>query len=430
MAITCQALITRCEDSSRKKIGRSGYTGAPIPKAIVIHKLNGTIEGYPDQLCSPLPRFLCPVNPITCAYPFTNNPKGVHFIVTETGYTQFAELSETTLGLDYIDGTWTGLTALMPITDVNGPFIHVVVDGNCADKLVTLLCCIATTLGVSLPIIAASDLQTDRPEIILNPQLQAQVDNCFVSGGFVNPPDIFDLEDRVTALEACCTANTSDIIVIEGQIVEINTELADHEERIVTLEAKVVDIYEKIAIIPTLQAQIVTLVNQVTDILNRCCPKKVDSQCFHYQLTAGDEMIITANQPVWLNLPTKIEDRSGGNCPDCCPAIVIPGPLWMANLECSDCNNCETWNITAIVRFRLAQWCAGKKASVYLVACGKKYLLAEETITTTGLQVVTLSGQFLLPCGCTDVHLLVANSDDKITTAHVVEFADIKGCCA
>jgi hypothetical protein len=102
----------------------------------------------------------------------------------------------------------------------------------------------------------------------------------------------------------------------------------------------------------------------------------------------------------------------------------------MANLECSDCNNCETWNITAIVRFRLAQWCAGKKASIYLVACGKKYLLAEETITTTGLQVVTLSGQFLLPCGCTDVHLLVANSDDKITTAHVVEFADIKGCCA
>ena len=431
MSINCPALITCNEDHSRWKIGRTGYTGAPIPKAIVIHNLvNQGCDQYRDQIASPLPRFLCPPDPITCAFPYTSNPKGIHFIVTETGYTQFAELSDTTLGLDYINGDWTGLTALMPITDVNGPFIHVLVCGNCANTLITLLCCIATSLGVSLPIIAASDLQTDRPEIILNPQLQAQVDNCFVSGGFVNPPDIFTLQDEIIALQACCAANTSDIVVLEQQMIVVNNELADHEERITTLEVKVADIYEKIAIIPTLQAQIVVLVNEVTGILNRCCPKKVAQTCFKYQLTAGDEMLVTPNQPVWVNLPTKIEDRDGGLCPDCCPAIVKPGPLWMADLSCSECNSCDTWSIKALIRFRLAQACSGKKYSLYLVACGKKYLIAEQTITMTGLQQITLSGEFLLPCGCTDVHLLAATSDDAIKSGSVIEFGSIVGCCA
>ena len=436
MAVPCPGLVTRdCKQfsSTRYTIGRVGYTGAPIPHAIVLHKLQGiSADGYNDQLTSPLPKFQCAVpTPSLCQeFPATVNPKSVHFIVTPTSVVQYAELSNTTFGIDYLLGsTWPGLNALLPITDVNGPFIHIVVDGECADTLVRLLCCIGVNLERSLPIIAASDLQIDRPVINLNPTIQTEVDNCVASGGFAPQMSIDTLVDRVEALEACCLANTSDIVVIKQDIASIKQRVYSLEQWRVTVDQTLADIKDTIAVIPALVEQVTTLINQVTDILNRCCPKKIDTTCFQYQLLPGDEMLITPNQAVWLNLPTKIQDRDGTGCPDCCKAIVQPGPLWMANLECSDCNSCETWSLTANVRFRLAQWCAGKKASMYLVACGKKYLLAEQLIATTGPQQVTLTGNFLLPCGCTDVHLLVASSDDKITTAKVVEFASFKGCC-
>jgi hypothetical protein len=344
---------------------------------------------------------------------------------------QYVELSNTAFGIDYLLGsTWPGLLALQPITDVNGPFIHIVVDGDCANNLLILLCCIGVALQRSLPIIAASDLQIDRPEIVLNPSIQTQVDDCVASGGFLNPPSIFDLEHRVDALEECCQNNSSDIVVLKTDLKLLTDRVKIAENDIDALQANVADIYEQIAVIPALVSAVTVLQNLVADILTRCCPAKTAATCFRYQLQAGSEMLVTPNQCVWLNLPTKLEDRDGGTCPNCCAAIVKPGPLWMADLSCSDCNSCLTWDLRATVRFRLAQWCAGKKASLYIVSCGKKYLLAEKTIATTGQQSVTLTGTFLLPCGCTDVHLLVCDSDDKIVPSHVVEFAEFRGCCA
>lgn len=439
MAIVCQGLVTRDKCSSfsatRVSSGRVGYTGAPIPQAIVLHKLVGiSAEGYNDQVTTPLPKFQCGVpGPDLCmVYPATVNPKSVHFLVTSTYTVQYAELSATTFGIDYLLGaTWPGLNALLPITDVNGPFIHIVVDGECANTLVTLLCCIGTTLGQSLPIIAASDLQADRPELQLNPSIQTQVDNCVASGGYAHQPSVAELDNRVIALELCCLSNSSDIAVLKEDLGLLTNRVAVVEGKVIVLENKVADIYEQIAIIPALVLQVTTLINQVADILSRCCPKKSETQCFRYQLMPGDEMLITPNQCTWLNLPTKLEDRGPANCTNgCCLPIVKPGPLWMADLSCSDCNSCETWSLDAVVRFRLAQWCAGKKASLYLVACGKKYLMAEQVIASTGPQSITLTGKFLLPCGCTDVHLLVCDSDDKIVPAHIVEFASFTGCCA
>lgn len=440
MGLSCQGLVTRdqCNSglfSNRFTSGRVGYTGAPIPQAIVIHKLVGiSAEAWGDQMTTPLPRFQCgePGPDLCMTFPASLNPKSAHFAVTATSAVQYAELTATTFGIDYLlNPSWPGLSALLPITDINGPWIHIVVDGECANTLLTLLCCIGVELERSLPIIAASDLQSDRPEILLNPSIQTQVDDCVASGGFVNPPNIFDLEHRVEELEQCCQDNSSDIVVLQHDVAVLNARVTTVEQKVTTLQAQMLTVLDAISVIPALQAAIVTLTNQVTDILNRCCPKKLDTNCFRYQLLPGDEMLVTPNQCVWLNLPTKIEDREEPNCiTGCCGTIVKPGPLWMANLECSDCNSCDTWDLRATVRFRLAQWCAGKKASLYLIACGKKYLLAEETIASTGLQSVTLTGTFLLPCGCTDVHLLVCASDDKITSAKVVEFAEFRGCCA
>lgn len=439
MPLSCPGLITRDQcgtfNSTRVTTGRTGFTGQPIPAAIVIHKLVGiTSEAYGDQLTSPLPKFQCgvPNQNLCLEFPASLNPKSVHFIVTPTSAIQYVELTSTSFGIDYLLGsTWPGLTALLPITDPNAPFIHIVVDGNAISQLVTLLCCIGLELGRSLPILTAHDLQIDRQEFLLDPSIQTEVDNCIVSGGFIQQPSIADLSSDINELQQCCWNNTSDIVVLKQGINQLNGRVLTIEDNLAVVQNQITFLLTQTAIIPTLVSQITVLTNEITDILNRCCPKKTDTVCFHYQLLPGSEMIITANQPVWLNLPTKIEDRDSANCTSgCCGPIVQPGPLWMANLECSTCNSCQTWDVQAQVRFRLAPWCSGKKASLYLVACGKKYLLAEQVISGTGPQSVTLSGNFLLPCGCTDVHLLVANSDDKITTAHVVEFADIKGCCA
>lgn len=426
MTLSCPGIQQATLDGSRWHAGRTGYTGAPVPAAIVLHQLQGmSLEAYFDQLRSPAPRFLCNPDPVTCAYPYTVNPLGVHFGVNDTAMIQFAEIGVTTLGLDYLDGNWPGLAGLAPITDINGPFIHVVVDTCCSDTVQTLLCCIAVYLGTSLPIVSAGDLQTDRPVIILNPSLQTAVDDCFASGGFIEPPTIFDLQDRVEQLEICCFTNTSDIVLLKASDIEQNIRITSLEERMTTVEEKIVDIYDKIAIIPTLVAQVQVLIDQVQDILTRCCPKKNAAVCAHYQLLPGDEMLITPNQAVWLNLPTRIEDRDDPNCTTGCKGpIVKPGPLWMACLD----DSC-TWSIDATVRFRLGMWCAGKLARLTLVACGKKYVIAEQVITSTGTQAITLTGNFILPGGCCDVHLLVFTDDDKIASAKVVEFADFKACC-
>lgn len=438
--LDCPGTVTRnsCNglSTTRYTPGHVGYTGAPAVQAIVLHLLQGiSPDAYADQLVTPLPKFLCGVpGPSGCAeYPNTVNPKSVHFVVTPTSITQYAEVTNTTFGIDYLlNPTWPGLTALIPITDVNGPWIHVALSTlELSDSLINLLCCIGIAVGRPLPIIAASDLQSDRVSIPLSTSLQTQVDSCVAAGGVQTPPDIFDLEDRVDALETCCLNNTSAIVTLQTNLAALTGRVVVLETKMDTVQAQISNILDQLAPVAGLVAQVATLTNIINDILTRCCPVQSVSECFNYQLLPGSEMLITPNQPVWLNLPTKIEDRDNAGCPNCCPAIVTPGPLWAANLCDTPCG-CATWKLEATVRFRLAQWCAGKKASVYLVACGVKYLLAEKTIETTSPQAVTLSGTFLLPTPpcCSDVHLLVATNDDNITSAKVVEFAQFKGCCA
>lgn len=410
---------------SRYHGGRTGYNGAPQPQGIVLHKLeNVTVETFLAQMCSKLPTWQCPATQDCHTYPYTPNPKGVHFVVTETAKVQLAELTATTLGLDYIEGPYpTG--NLQPITDVNGPWIHVALVDQCTDQLTQLLCCIAVELGQTLPIIAASDLQRDRPEYTIPPSLGVAVNNCFAAGGFVNPPNIFDLQQAIEDLQLCCLTNTSDIISLTDRVTRVTTRVSVLEQQVTVLQQNVSALQDAVAVIPSLVTAVQTLTQQVADILSRCCPQQSETACFHYQLTPGDEMLLTPDQCIWLNLPSQVEDRSVTGC----PTIVFPGPLWVADLAPSACNSCQNWNLSATVRFRLGQWCAGKQAEMYLVACGVKYLLDSYTIPMTGPQAVTLSGSFVLPSGCRDVHLLICTNDDKVQSSKVVEFASFKGCC-
>lgn len=425
MALNCLGVIPRvsCDDIAPCRV-LPDRSVSPI--AIVIHLLSGIgPEAYNDFLASPCTNFKCPPNTLGCSDPQgTLNPKSVHFLVTQTGAIQYAELTRVTLGIDYLlNPTWPGISEIDP-AQLNERLIHVAISATdlLSSSLITLLCCIGIELGLDLPIIAASDLQADRPPLIINPSIPATVSNCILSGGVTPTPSIDTVIDDIEQLQQCCTDNTSAIIVLQGSVTDLNSRVSSLETRTTLLETKVEDIQTTIAVIPALVEQVTTLINQVNDILTRCCPQPPVNKCIRYQLLPGDEMLITPNQPVWLNLPTKIEDvavADGG-------PLVMPGPLWQAKLcECA-------WRINALVRFRLASWCAGRKASLYLVACGKKYLIAEQVIASTGTQAVTLTGEFLLPGNpcCSDVHLLVATNDDNTTSAKVVEFAEISACCA
>lgn len=394
---------------TRYTAGRTGYTGVPAPRAIVIHLLQGVApEGYTSELATPLPRFQTG----------STNPKGVHFLITETGIMQFQEITNTVNGLDYILGpTWDGLNGLKPITDINGPFVHIGIftEEQLTTNLLTLLCCIVTELGSNIPIISASDIQYDRPHLSINPSVSAQVYLCAENGGIVPPPNPSELQDQIDELKACCLSNTSRIIELEQQVTNLNLRVLELEDFRTYAEERIAWLEEQVSIIPTLITQLQILSDQVNDILERCCPKKEQAACFQYQLQPGQEMLVTPNQAIWLNLPTRVKDTV--------PPIVFPGPLWRARLL-----NC-TWSLKAIVRFRLSKWCTGKKVSLYLVACGVKYLMAEHVVTSDSKQIITLEGNFILPGGCEDVHLLVATNDDNTTSAKVIDFADFSGCC-
>lgn len=409
MSLPATCSICHIGQSPRVKASRSGYVGAPNAKAIVLHSItNISASAYEDLLSTPLP-------------PFENSiyPGSVHFIVTNTSSIQLAELGDTTYGLDYFDNpTWPGLAALLPVTDVNGPFIHIGLFGEqLSNPLVRLLCCIALDLGINLPIIASSDLQADRPELIIDPTLAAEVSVCVDAGGIdPNPPNIYELEDRVIALEACCISNTAAIAVLDARVDLLEASDIAQNLRLDALEASVASLEATVAILPSLISTIQILQDAIINIQNTCCPEPPTSTCWQYQLLPGDEMVLTPMQGEWLNLPTKIEDTN--------PPIVLTGPLWRAILpECG-----TNWQIEATVRFRLTGWCIGKKAQLYIVACGNQYLIAEQTIASTGPQSITLNGNYLLPGTpqCNDVHLVVRSTD---ADPKVIEFANIRGCC-
>lgn len=328
---------------------------------------------------------------------------------------QYIRLSNTALGLDYLlNATWPGITNLIPIEDVNAPFIHIglLTDQLCGN-VIELLCCISTLYDYPLPIVAASDLQSDRPIIEINPSLITQVDNCVASGGIIDPPNVYDLTDRVIALEICCFDNTSAINRLKPRVRALERRTDAIEFRLGNIDSNIATLYEIVSVIPALQAAIELLQQQIGGLIDTCCPVSSDPDCFHYQLLPSQEMVITPNQPVHINLPTKIEDTT--------PPTVIPGPLWRAKLL-GTCN----WRLEGIVRLRLAQWCVGKKAVLRLVVCGVRYVLDEYVAASTGFQQATLSfSNYFIPPGCDNVYLEVSVNDD---VAKIIEFAQFKGC--
>lgn len=405
--LQCAGTVPRKGCLDRIIAGRHGYTGAPTPQAIVLHKITSDIGTYEGEMFLPLAQDWNTQGHV--------EPLSVHFLVTPTGSLQYAELTDTTLGLDYISGpSWPFLVHLYPIVSPNAPFIHVGLVGvsGLSLPLISLLCCIIREVGLDLPIVAASDLQCDRPVIELDPTLITQVKDC-VATPVLPPPTFPDLQEQIHALELCCLQNSARITQLTGKVINLESEMADVKYRITNIETNISSLFTQVAAIPILQAQLQDLQDIVTGILDRCCPDDPDTQaCFHYRLTPPDVMFVTPHQPVRVNLKTKIVDYE--------PPIVTTGPLWRAKLL----GTC-TWPLSMIVRLQLAQWCNGKKARLYLVACGNAYLIDEKVAVGDGARAVTLEGTFPLPPGCEDVHLKV-DIDDNV--GKIIEFAEFRGC--
>lgn len=407
--MSCKGIVCRPKTCSftRYTLGHGHYTSAPHIAAIVIHPIVGIgLEAYEGFINSPLTSF----------DEGSINPKSVHFIVTETASIQYANIGSTTFGLDYFKNpTWPGLNDLYPVTDVNGPFIHIgfIDDCNYEGNLLRLLCCIVDNLGYAPELVASSDLQSDRPEYSINPTLYSQYNDCAYINNLPDPINIFDLEERVIELEKCCIDNKTQILLLKQRMSVAEYKVSNHEVRITNLENQIININEQVSQIPAILAQLQILSEQVQFILTNCCPISPENECIQYQLNPGNQMLITANQPVHLNLPLKIGDSE--------PPKVITGPLWKADLS-GDCD----WSIEANVRFRLRSWCSGRSAKLTLSICGVLYAIGEYEIPSTGPQVVTLSGNFLLPApGCNNVFLYVSHNDDS---PQIVEFANFKAC--
>lgn len=333
-------------------------------------------------------------------------------MVTENAVIQYISVTNTALGLDYLlNATWPGINNLIPIEDINAPFIHIglLTEQLCAN-VIDLLCCLS--IEYQIPIITASDLQSDRPLLEIDPSLITQIDNCVASGQVI-PPNFYDLTDRVIVLEQCCFDNTTQINLLKPRVHALEVRISSAEIRINNAETNIQRLFEITSAIPALQSAIELLQQQIGDLIDRCCPVTSDSTCFHYQLLPSQEMVITPNQPVHINLPTKIEDTE--------PPTVLPGPLWRAKLL-GECN----WRLEGIVRLRLAQWCVGKKATLKLVVCGVRYILSEYIASSTGFHQAVLSfSNYFIPPGCDNVYLEVSTNDD---IAKIIEFAQFKGC--
>lgn len=404
--LTCPSLVSRSQacNTARIKVGRD----API-SAIVLHPLTPglSVETFEVSMGTPLVNFNAG----------HQNPLSVHFIVTDLASIQYAEIDNTTYGLDYLKNpTWPGITALYPLDDVNAPFIHIAIKSDCQliAGLVSLVCCIKRHLGIDLPVIASSDLQSDRPQYVFDPTFTTQVEACV--GDSVQPaPNWIENNRRIAELEVCCITNTARIIDLRSRVSHLEQATNNNTCTIHNLIHEVTQLQIAVAPINSILAQLVLIQQELADIRENCCPDTPpDNPCWHYQLLPGQEQTITPQQPVHLNPPTKITDTT--------PPTVITGPLWRANLS----NTC-LWALSGAVRFKLNQWCAGTVARLYVVACGVRTELTSYTVPSTSTQLVQLSFDgYLQPGGCNNVFLEVWINDQ---TAQIVTFAEFRGCC-
>lgn len=402
--LTCPSLVLRTScNYQRVKAGRQAAIAA-----IVIHPLTVNLPEYENSLNSPLPNL--DTGHI--------NPLSVHFLVSDLSAIQLYEISNTVYGLDYLKNpSWPGLSALMPLNDVNSPFIHIGIKADCSIiALVNLICCIIQEVGINLPIIASSDLQSDRPHYQLSSTLITQVADCVASGGNIQePPNWIDLWKRVQDLEVCCFSNSAQINQIKQRLSRAEINIAKNTFDIKALQDAVVYLNNAVSQIPAILEAIRLIQEQIGNIIENCCPVIPENVCFDYQLLNGQEQTITPNQPVHLNPPTKVIDSE--------PPIVTVGPLWRADL--TNCNG--VWYLDGVVRFKLNQWCTGKFAKLWLVVCGQRTEVANYTIPNSNSQLVQLSfSNVMVPAGCNNVFVEVEINDQ---TAQIVTFAEVKGCC-
>lgn len=413
-------ILNRCNQSHFRP-GRSGQ-----PVAIVYQSVGFTLQVYDSLLATPLP-----VNYQT-AY-----PRSVHFLIDEVGViVQYVETNNRAYGLyQYFEPTWPGLTVNM--TDPNDPFLFIGFTGSGSltdDQLssaVSLSCCLALQFNISVntnQLIVGRDLDSRRsllPSLPVN--LTGLTSGCVTNGGVANLPNIVDLTGRVETLEACCATNSTAILGLNTRLTAEEIKTAQLLIRVTSLEAwrtiaqpAINGLVGTIGSLTTGIQALQALVAKQQICIDLVCPDLNGEAVIHYTLLLESQAQVTPpNVPMWLNPPTRVSDEN--------PAAVITGPLWTAVLD----NNC-IWRIAVVLRFRFEEWCAGKRAQLFIVACGNQTLIGEKLVTANGRQLVQIEvTNFLLtvPPTCNDVHFLVLH-DDIITPTKTVDYLDVTMRCS
>jgi hypothetical protein len=361
----------------------------------------------------------------------TQNPKSVHYIVSQNGASyNVVSPQDTAWGMDQFNGPQYPLWA----SDCgNSQFIYVGLENAATlsnaqyGTLVNLLCCVALEHNIAvdaLHIITEQDLSSELTGITILPSLLlADVLVCRNNGGVPPLPNIGDLEDRIEELEECCELVKDAVVLIQTSIDGLPQRVTDLESRVNELEALEGDSQNRIGalegIVNGFTSQIQALMNIIQQhqiCIDRVCPPLNNCLPITYTLEPRQQMLLTPNVPVWINFPNKVEDTVTDS--------VLTGPLWTANLTC-ECN----YAITVTIGLEPSEWCDGKRVWLDVVACGNTYRV-QEIVPGEGNQTVMLTGTIPLsvPPVCNDVHVMVGTND--ITTPFkTIRYGNINIAC-
>lgn len=405
----------------RKTLGRHNIS---TPAAIVLIPLPLPIEGYRHEVALP-------------AHFSTAFPQSVHFAVGYNGTVlKFVDLGDTAWGLpDYKNPQWPYIPTG---TDANAPFIFIGLEGlnpnTCTYSqpqlvaLVNLLCCLGVNLTMGIDdqnVITAYTLNTDFNVLIELPSnILGQAQSCILAGGAQPVPNLYQLLDRLEAVEACCTAATTAISQLQAQASSGAAQASQNAAAITALESSVSTMTTQLAslssTVQSVAGSFATIQNQLLVIqacIDKVCPVPNCCTEIKYTLSPNQSQVITPNVAVRINFPTRVTDTT--------PPNVSPGPLWKALLNCG----C-IWDAKVAVRFAPAEFCANRKVWVDLHYCGATHRIGE-FVGSGAIEPVVISGSTLIqvPPACDDIYVTVG-TDDTTMPNKVVTYGEIQLICA
>lgn len=376
------------------------------------------------------------------------SPKGYHFLVENDGTSLYLNFVQDTVPNLYLTQSPSAAAiALIGALTINpDPFvIHIgltsvqdpcaPLTGNQYLELVRIVCCLVGQYPQILVdaghILTACDFRSDFCEEctddvppVVPPTLFDDVLNCQAGGSPVNIPGA-----PTFTIPPCCTENAADILVLQGQVALLITQIGGltttvgtFDARITALELWRIAVQEPIndavtqytAIAADLQS-LHTYLSTVQNCLACLCPADLSRGTIEYVLESeAAKLFVTPYINRHLNFPTKILDFS--------PEAVQAGPLWSVDLPGGN------YTVELEIRFAAAEYCAGCIVWLDVVQCGVRTRLLTQ-VETGGLSVVTLNyaGTIAIVTPCPDLHWEVGTDNTLgIPAGITVEYGRVR----